>query len=178
MSEIKFACPHCSQHIACDDLYCGERIDCPGCRRELFIPPRATFVPLQACNMTLTLPVAFKERLYPRSATLDLWSEEEWERHAGESDIRRRPTLLPLWVLLLLPFFVAFILVSHRAGMVAVEWCFILSALAFGFYLAKVREHTGAGAFLVSLLYSFAMLAVYVIMAVRILFVGCLVLIR
>lgn len=62
--------------------------------------------------------------------------------------------------------------------MVAVEWCFILCALAFGFYLAKVREHTGIGAFVVSLLYSFAMLVVYVIMALAILFVGCLVLIR
>jgi hypothetical protein len=144
----------------------------------MFIPPRATFVPLQAGNMTLTLPVAFKERSHPCSTTLDFGSEKGRSQRASESRDHQQPSLLPLWVLLLLPFFLAFILISHRAGMVAVEWCFILCALAFGFYLAKVREHTGIGAFVVSLLYSFAMLVVYVIMALAILFVGCLVLIR
>jgi len=60
MSEIKFACPHCRQHIACDDAYCGARIDCPGCQRELFVPRRAAFVPIQPGNLALELPVASK----------------------------------------------------------------------------------------------------------------------
>lgn len=175
MSEIKFACPHCFLHIACDDLYCGERIDCPGCGRELFIPPRAAFVPLQAGNMTLMPPVAFKERLYPRSATLDLWSEQRWAQHTSESREHQQPILLPLWVLLLLPFFVTFILLTHRAGVAAVELCFILCALLFGFYLAKIKNNSGLGMILAGLLYSFAMIFVYIILAFGLLFVGCLV---
>ena len=175
MSEIKFACPHCFLHIACDDLYCGERIDCPGCGKELFIPPRSAFVPLQAGNMTLTLPVAFKERLYPRPAALDLWSEDDWRRHAEASEAHQQLRLWPLWVLLLLPFVMAFILLTHRGGVASMEYFFILCALLSGFYFAKIKGFSGPGMALVGLLCSFAMIFVYIILAFGLLFVGCLV---
>jgi len=175
MSEIKFACPHCCQHIACDELYCGEGIGCPGCGRVLFVPPLAAFIPLQAGNLTMALPVAFKEQPQPRSATLDLWSEERWARHASESRDQQQPNLLPLWVLLLLPFFVAFILITHRAGPAAVAFCFILCALASGIYLAANQHKPGVGKVLMGVLYSFAALCVYVVLSFGLLFVGCLV---
>jgi hypothetical protein len=177
MSEIKFACPHCSQHIVCDDIYCGERIDCPGCERALFIPLPANFIPLKADNMTLELPVALKERRYPRSAGLDLWTEEKWEQHASEHGVIQKSRLLPLWILLLLPYFVAFILMMHRAGVASIECCFILSALAAGFYLAKIQNKSGMGMIWMGLLYSFAALFVYFILSFGLLFVGCLVVI-
>jgi len=175
MSEIKFACPHCSQHVACDDLYCGERIDCPGCGRTLFIPPRATFIPLSAGNLAVTLPVAFKQPLYPRSSGLDVWTEEKWEEHASELGAHQPPRLLPVWVLLLLPFVVAFILITHRGGLASIECCFILCALLSGFYLAKIKHNSGLGMVLAGFLYSFGMLFVYAAMSFGVLFVGCLV---
>jgi hypothetical protein len=175
MSEIKFACPHCSQHIACDDLYCGERIDCPGCEWEMFIPPRAAFVPLQAGNMTLTLPVAFKERSHPRSASLDFSSKNRRPQRASESRDHQQPSSLPLWILLLLPFVLAFILMTHRGGVASMEYGFILCALLSGFYFAKINGFSGLGLVLVGLLCSFAMIFVYIILSFGLLFVGCLV---
>ena len=141
----------------------------------MFVPRQAAFIPLQAGKITVALPVASKERQYPRSATLGLWSEEKWERHTSEMVIRQQPNLLPLWVLLLLPFFVTFILLTHRADAAAVEICFILCALLFGFYLAKIKNYSGMRMVLVGLLYSFAMIFVYIILAFGLLFVGCLV---
>ena len=38
MSEFKFACPHCGQHIAGDESYCGQQIQCPGCGGAILIP--------------------------------------------------------------------------------------------------------------------------------------------
>jgi len=175
MSEIKFACPHCSQHIACEDICCGESIDCPGCGREMFVPRQAAFIPLQEGKITVALPVASKERQYPRSAALDLWSEEEWERHASKMEVHQHPNLLPLWVFLLLPFFSAFILIRYRMGAVAVGIGFVLCALASGFYLAKIQQKPGVRMILMGGLYSFAALGVYVAMSFGLLFVGCLV---
>ncbi len=84
MSEIKIACPHCLQHIACDDAYCGERINCPGCERELFVPRRSVFVPMPAGNLTLELPVASKMRPQsPPPVPLGLLKDEEWGAFAA-----------------------------------------------------------------------------------------------
>ena len=30
MSEFKFSCPHCDQHIQCDSKFSGRQIQCPG----------------------------------------------------------------------------------------------------------------------------------------------------
>ena len=175
MSEIKFACPHCALHIACDDIYCGERIDCPGCEWEMFIPPRSAFVHLQAGTMTLALPVAFKERPYPRSTTLDFGSGKRRSQPASESRDQQQPSSLPLWILLLLPFVMAFILMTHSGGVASMEYCFILCALLSGFYFAKIKGFSGLGLVLVGLLCSFVMIFVYIILAFGLLFVGCLV---
>jgi hypothetical protein len=174
MSEIKFACPHCSQHIACDGVYCGEQIDCPGCGRMLLIPPRAAFAPLPVAGRAPP-PVAFKQQLYPRSSRLEVWTEEKWEQHASELGVSQRPSLLPVWVLLLLPFVAAFILVMHRARITSIEYLFILCALVTGFYLAKIQKNSGLGMILAGLLYSFGMLCAYAAMSFGLLFVGCLV---
>jgi hypothetical protein len=38
MSEIKFACPGCEQHIACDTGYSGMEISCPACKAKMIVP--------------------------------------------------------------------------------------------------------------------------------------------
>src|SRR5439155_23189185 len=87
MREIKFACPHCSQHIACDEAYCGYQIPCPACQGGLIVPRLATFgVGAASANLSLALPVATP---VPRQAAATLsrtaWSEREWDRHAAET---------------------------------------------------------------------------------------------
>ncbi|MCS7336660.1 MAG: hypothetical protein NZ739_00255 [Verrucomicrobiae bacterium] len=38
MSEFKFACPICGQHMSCDREQAGSRIQCPTCFREVVVP--------------------------------------------------------------------------------------------------------------------------------------------
>src|SRR5262245_52007238 len=38
MSEFKFACPVCSQHITCDSRSSGTQMECPTCFRKLVVP--------------------------------------------------------------------------------------------------------------------------------------------
>ena len=39
MSEFKFACPVCGQHITADSRLSGKRLECPTCFRKIVIPP-------------------------------------------------------------------------------------------------------------------------------------------
>ena len=38
MSEFKFSCPHCDQHLQCDDRLGGKQIQCPACKHLIVIP--------------------------------------------------------------------------------------------------------------------------------------------
>jgi hypothetical protein len=38
MSDFKFACPVCGQHITCDSASSGSQMDCPTCFRRLVVP--------------------------------------------------------------------------------------------------------------------------------------------
>lgn len=42
MSEFKFACPVCGQHITCDSGSAGSQMDCPTCFRKLVVPQAAS----------------------------------------------------------------------------------------------------------------------------------------
>jgi DNA-directed RNA polymerase subunit RPC12/RpoP len=38
MTEFKFPCPHCSQHIQATEAYAGMQIACPSCQGVLLVP--------------------------------------------------------------------------------------------------------------------------------------------
>ena len=38
MAEMKFSCPQCGQHIACDDAWAGQQLECPGCHNGIVVP--------------------------------------------------------------------------------------------------------------------------------------------
>jgi DNA-directed RNA polymerase subunit RPC12/RpoP len=38
MSELKFACSHCHQPLACDDQFSGRQITCPACKTLIAVP--------------------------------------------------------------------------------------------------------------------------------------------
>ncbi len=44
MTEIKIFCPHCGQHIQCEESYRGTQINCPACK-QLFLIPKARHSP-------------------------------------------------------------------------------------------------------------------------------------
>ena len=37
MSDLRIACPKCSQHIQCDSYYVGKEIDCPACKTRILV---------------------------------------------------------------------------------------------------------------------------------------------
>jgi len=39
MSQFKFECPQCAQHLQCDEQFSGREIECPGCHVLMRIPP-------------------------------------------------------------------------------------------------------------------------------------------
>jgi len=39
MSEFKFDCPKCGQHIQCAVHFSGRHIPCPACKVEIVVPP-------------------------------------------------------------------------------------------------------------------------------------------
>src|SRR5262245_38262857 len=106
MREIKFACPHCSQHVACDEAYCGYQIRCPACQAALIVPRLAAFgIGAAPANLSLALPVATP---VPRQVAATLssraWSEKEWDRHAVEAGESKAPQAWGGTILLLLFF--------------------------------------------------------------------------
>jgi len=42
ISELKFACPVCQQHIACDPGLGGLQMECPTCLGKIIIPKAPT----------------------------------------------------------------------------------------------------------------------------------------
>lgn len=62
MSEFKFACPICGQHINCDSGSSGSQMDCPTCFRKLVVPQapapgKTNFVLTASEVQTRTIPL-------------------------------------------------------------------------------------------------------------------------
>ena len=55
MSDLKFSCPSCAQHIQCDESYAGEKIPCPSCASLVRVP---TDAPLAVKSPPPTGPAA------------------------------------------------------------------------------------------------------------------------
>ena len=102
-------------------------------------------------------------------------TEEQWDGRAPENSIAKPSRLLPLWIFLLLPFVAALILMMHHGGAASIELWFILCALVVGFYAAKLQNRSGLGMILMGMVFSVAAVFFYAIMAVGLLFVGCVV---
>jgi outer membrane lipoprotein-sorting protein len=53
MSEFKFSCPHCDQHIAAPVGYAGAQINCPACQKLIVVPAGPVVVPPPPAPTTL-----------------------------------------------------------------------------------------------------------------------------
>jgi DNA-directed RNA polymerase subunit RPC12/RpoP len=45
MSDIKFSCPQCQQHIQAEQGYAGMEISCPACNARMVVPGRPVAIP-------------------------------------------------------------------------------------------------------------------------------------
>ena len=65
MSEIKFACPHCSQHVACDRDYADMCVVCPSCGKPMEVPRLSAADQPQKADAILVLGGSFTRPLTP-----------------------------------------------------------------------------------------------------------------
>jgi hypothetical protein len=85
MSEIKFACPHCSQHIACPQDYADMCIVCPGCGKPMMVPRLSAKTCLPAGMVVVASSPTPKPRPRQRIPTLTIWTEDQWARHTDQT---------------------------------------------------------------------------------------------
>lgn len=45
MSDIKFSCPQCGQHIACGAEWAGHTLECPSCHSSMLVPQAPAAAP-------------------------------------------------------------------------------------------------------------------------------------
>jgi hypothetical protein len=38
MNTLKFSCPHCEQHLKCDETLSGREFQCPTCNHLIHVP--------------------------------------------------------------------------------------------------------------------------------------------
>ena len=74
MSEFKFACPQCQQHLQCDEQFAGREIQCPGCNHLIRIPPvpgkTAQYTPESGMTWATFVPPGNAQR--PKGLSLNL----------------------------------------------------------------------------------------------------------
>jgi hypothetical protein len=58
MSDLKFSCPSCGQHIQCEESHAGEKIPCPGCALLIRVPTDAQIVRNTSAPATTPPPTA------------------------------------------------------------------------------------------------------------------------
>ena len=62
MTEYKFECPHCKQHLKCEEHLSGRQIQCPNCNHLIRIPPvpgkTAEFKPESGMTWATFIPPA------------------------------------------------------------------------------------------------------------------------
>ena len=78
MNEVRFTCPFCTQHIACDDGYAGTKVQCPACLAGLLIPAR-----IQSGVCAVARAASPPMRLYAAPGNERLWTKDQWDRHVA-----------------------------------------------------------------------------------------------
>jgi hypothetical protein len=179
MSEIKFACPHCGQHIACDRDYVDMCIVCPTCGKPMEVP-RLSAAEASHPDMCLVASIPQpRQRFTSRIPTIDLWKEDEWEERYRAATAPAQQT--PAWLLSALGTVIAAALL--KATMMP-AWAVILCVLAGTglscFFVAKGQSisgepaaYPGAGAVGSAIVRIFLVLLAIPFVALGVLFIGC-----
>lgn len=168
MNDVKFACPHCSQHIACDGDYAELSIECPSCGGTLVVPrlmgassEHGRMVIVASSTPSSPRPT---QRI-PRPAFLGEQFGQETEEN---------PAMTTLWLGSLFGTLVlAFVLVGNGFGLKAAVACVVLGGILTGFLRAKGTRQPVAQALLSGLGFAVVLVVVAPVLALGILFVGC-----
>lgn len=175
MSEIKFACPHCNQHVACDGDYASLGIECPSCGGAMVVPrltgpssPHPDTVIVASLPPPIPRPAAWV-------ATSAVWTKADWERHYDEVT-GTAPEHSPAWlVAAFCTLIAAAVLRANQAGL----WLIIVALMVGGVVAGILAARSGAGAaaagyqILRVLTYICAGIIILPVLALGILFLGC-----
>src|SRR5215472_17986515 len=90
MSDLKFSCPSCGQHVQCDIAHAGENIPCPSCAQLIRVPEKGDVVPakLPAKPTETENPFAVDEEKVSYTSTQEPAAEkvptldEDLEKHS------------------------------------------------------------------------------------------------
>ena len=130
MSEIKFACPHCQQHIACDPGFAEMCIVCPTCGKPMVVPVLSASDsghPEMCVVASLPMP---RRKLTAHIPQLHVWQAEEWEEHLRANEATAVPQI-PRWVVCA---FGTTIVVGFLYALIGRPWI-VASALILGIAL-------------------------------------------
>ena len=100
MSEIKFACPHCAQHVsyvAGDSGDADTFIVCPGCGKPMPVPVTSAADTAPPKSRLATTTPASRRKSPPPIPKRDPATEEEWEAQVSALSAEPRDQM-PQWV--------------------------------------------------------------------------------
>ena len=175
MSEIKFACPHCHQHIACDSDYASLGIECPSCGGSLVVP-RLTNAGCSHHDVVIVAPTAAPMRIpAPRVQPSLVMTDEDWRNNytemTGES-----PGESTAWLLAAIgTLVVAVVLKANGLGFWPVVCWLLLGCVISGILIARSRGEGGTARHQIFMVLIYVCIAIVVLpaIAVGILFIGC-----
>ncbi len=177
-NEIKFGCPHCSQHIACDAGYRDFTIDCPACGNSMVVPHLTAADPSHPPMLVVASRPGPKRPESAAPPVLKAWTESEWERHSKEFSGRAEKTA-PHWILAFIGTIIAaFVLQINHAGPWAIILCLIAGGVLSGVFIARDRKSAEAHALIKGLGIALVVALLIPIVALGILFIGCLAVMR
>jgi len=174
MSDIKFACPHCSQHIVCNADYCDLTIDCPACGNGMVVPRLTAADSMHPAMLIVASTPAPKHRAPAPIPTLRAWTEQEWAQQVHSIGGAADKTA-PHWVLSLFgTLIVVFVLKVNHAGVWPILVCLLLGAALSAVLLIKDRKSAGAYTLLRGLGIALALCFLLPVVALGVLFIGCM----
>ena len=174
MSDIKFACPHCSQHIVCDEDYCDATIDCPACGNGMVVPRLTAAESTHPAMRLVASTPGPKHSAPPPITNLRAWTEQEWLVHCQALSGVAEKTA-PHWVLSLFgSLIVMFVLRVNHAGAWPIVLCLVAGGALSAVLMAKHRKSKGAYTFVRGLGIALAVCLLIPVVAIGILFLGCM----
>jgi hypothetical protein len=174
VNEIKFACPYCSQHIACDAGYRDFTIDCPACGNSMVVPH---LQPSEPAHPAMVVVASMPGPPRPEPAPLplsSLRSAQDWAQRSRNLAQAAEKTA-PHWVLSFLAMLIVlFILRIHHSPPWLLTLCLVAGTALTGWLMVKHRKSNEAYSVLRGLGIAAAVCVLIPVIALGILFIGCL----
>ena len=118
--------------------------------------------------------MAAKDNTRTRAVPVQPRTAPEWAAQESRSRGAAQSLTLPLWVLLVVPLFLGLVLFVSRSGARPIAGFFVVCAVVVGFYLAGRNADSVTGTLARGILYTVGAIVVFLVLAVGLLFLGCL----